>query len=74
MWAMTLMTLVMGTLMEDAPLLVQHHQTRGSAPSNKRPPGRKAVKEKLKKGGDSTCKESLYTMMATRKEIAAERK
>lgn len=46
--------------------------TPSSAPSNKRPPGRKT--EKLKKVGDSTYKESLDTMMATRKELAAERK
>ncbi|OEL28109.1 hypothetical protein BAE44_0010873 [Dichanthelium oligosanthes] len=45
-----------------------------AAPSRKRPPGRKAEKEKLKKGGDNTYKESVDNMMLSRKELVAERK
>ncbi|CAL4977461.1 unnamed protein product [Urochloa decumbens] len=47
--------------------------TPSSAPT-KRPPGRKAEKEKLKKGGESAYKESLDNMMQTGKELAADRK
>ncbi|GJN23162.1 hypothetical protein PR202_gb10786 [Eleusine coracana subsp. coracana] len=40
----------------------------------KRPPGRKASKEKLKKSEECVYKESLDNMVASRKELAADRK
>ncbi|KAK3164772.1 hypothetical protein QOZ80_1AG0024490 [Eleusine coracana subsp. coracana] len=42
--------------------------------SEKRPPGRKQQKEKLKKGVESIYKESLDNMIASRKEVAADMK
>ncbi|GJN02363.1 hypothetical protein PR202_ga19705 [Eleusine coracana subsp. coracana] len=47
--------------------------TPSSAPSRKRPPGRRGEKERLKKAGESGYKKSLDNMMTTRKEFAAER-
>jgi hypothetical protein len=48
---------------------------RSEAPTNKRPPGRKIEKEKIKKGGDHDVFQStVQEMMAKKQEVEAEKK